>query len=82
MNRAKNRCKDCDACKNIYDKGQFMFWIRCNHYYCVVFEKLIEDVNGFCENWQKKKPSYGLSVQRFDDVIKDIEWLINYIGDE
>ena len=80
MNRAKNKCKDCNACKQLYEKGFYSYWY-CNSFYCATLNKLV-DGNNVCENWQKQERNYDLSSDRFDKVIKDIEWLIDNICNE
>lgn len=80
MTQAKNKCRNCNACKQLYEKGFYLYWSH-NRFYCTTLNKLI-DVNNVCENWQKKKQNYDLSSERFDNVIKDVEWLIDRIGSE
>ena len=75
MSRANNSCKNCKYCKQLCLKGAFSFW-ECNKWYCAHFNKII-NAESVCDNWQKEKRHYDLSAERFDNVIKDIEWLIS-----
>lgn len=82
MGRIKNnKCIRCNACKQVYYKGRVAFWVYRGPYYCTVLNKLT-DVNGGCEQWRKKVYKYNLSKQRFDGVIKDVQWLIDNMSDE
>ena len=81
MTKRKNKCNNCEFCKGVYFEGYYKYWIFRNIYYCVTLNKII-DVDDGCEQWRKRKPHYDFSAERFDGVVKDIETLAEYFGDE
>lgn len=52
----------------------FKFW-RNKKYYCAQHNKPIT-VNDGCDEWKIRKNEYDLSLQRFDSVQDDINWLL------
>lgn len=80
MSKTKNNCRGCGACRRIYYKGYFGFCAYRDMYYCAEHNKVI-NLDCGCERKRTKKPSYDFSAERFDDVIKDIEFLMDYYGD-
>lgn len=81
MKRIRNRCARCDACKRVYFKGYYRYWTFRKIYYCATLNKII-DVNDGCEQWCKKEACYDFSAQRFDDVIKDVKKISQYIDEK
>ncbi len=74
------KCRECDECKRVYRQSRCIFW-RDKLYYCCVKEELVQR-NSFCGNWRKKETCYDFSLQRFDEVEKDIEFLLEYFKDK
>ncbi len=74
------KCKTCNNCKRVYDKGLYRYF-RWNWHYCTKREEVTELKNG-CEEWEKRKTEYDLSPQRFDEVENDIKIITALLKDK
>lgn len=70
-------CKTCGCCKIVYERFYFRYW-RGFQYYCTACEKLIGK-DGGCAHWRKRKAETDLSAQRFDSVMQDVAFLLEYL---
>ena len=69
-------CKNCNACRRIYKRGNFSYW-QNKMLYCSLIKEMTK-AEGSCAHWSKKRAVYDLSSKRFDAVIADIRFLIAY----
>ena len=75
MERKKSKkCETCNACKQLYRNYCYKFW-GYGKYYCT-FRGVLTERENSCEQWQLKKTEEDLSAERFNEVQKDIEFLI------
>lgn len=82
MQRQKrNKCENCDACKQMY----YRIWYRHRRLcrtYCTLHNKPTEH-DRTCDEWRKKLPrKYDLSPQRFDEAERDIAILQELLPDQ
>ena len=71
------KCKTCDNCKSIYRLALFRHY-KCEKHYCVGRNDLT-NAEGCCERWKRKRrENVDLSSGRFDEVIEDIKYLMEY----
>lgn len=72
-------CKYCDMRKAVYR----ITWYRYSKYtlyYCTKHNRIVSNAET-CEHFKPRKNTVDLSVQRFDNAIKDIEFMIGYLKD-
>lgn len=72
-------CINCNLCKGMYQNSQVFFFKR-ETYLCLLGNKIV-DKSDSCDNWQKREYNYDVSVERIDEVIKDVEWLLDNMPD-
>ena len=68
-----NTCATCQSCRQVY-AGFCKLWAQ-RKYYCTQREEMIDQADS-CEHWQRKRPQYALSLQRFDEVERDLLFLL------
>lgn len=84
------KCKDCRFCKVVYRDNILPF--VCKKYYCEKNEMIIDNINENCSffnaNVKDYKANlitnsvYDISDERFQDIIKDLNCLIDYYQKE
>ncbi len=84
------KCKDCRFCKVVYRDNIMPF--VCKKYFCEKNEMLIDDINQNCSFFQMmakdyqtnliKNSAYDISDERFKDIIKDLNYLIEFYKKE
>ena len=84
------KCKDCRFCKVVYRDNIMPF--VCKKYFCEKNEILIDDINQNCSLFQMmvkdyqtnliKNSAYDISDERFKDIIKDLNYLIEFYKKE
>ncbi len=67
----KMKCRDCFACKRLYDYALYQYSAR-KEYYCIEKEEMV-NLEDSCEKWKKRKLEYDLSLQRIDEVENDVK---------
>ena len=73
MKRGRH-CKNCNACKRLYRRYWFRFF-GDKLYYCNAREE-ITALDGYCEQWKKKKAEYSVSAERLKQAEEDLRFLM------
>lgn len=74
--KTTKKCKNCRFCRLLYIKYYYHF-VRGRVRYCVQ-NATFTNAEHSCAQWQKRKPQYILSANRFHEAEENLEYLCEY----